>query len=63
LNDNTRLTVRAFKGVTYVDIRKFYVDKGGELKPTQRGISMTVPQWEEVKGKIQQVDKALEAFK
>lgn len=34
-------------GKTYLDIRKFYT-KDGELRPTQKGIMLSVDQWEEL---------------
>lgn len=30
-----------FKEKHYIDIRQFYLDKDGEFKPTQKGISLT----------------------
>ncbi|ETW80425.1 hypothetical protein HETIRDRAFT_46047, partial [Heterobasidion irregulare TC 32-1] len=40
-----RVTVRSFKGTTYVDIREFYGDAGDE-KPGKKGISLSVEQWQ-----------------
>lgn len=36
-----RVTLRKFNGNDIIDIRKFYKDKQGELKPTKKGISLT----------------------
>ena len=36
-----QVTVRAFKGKPYVDLREFY-EKEGELMPGKKGVSVTV---------------------
>ncbi|KAM3964099.1 LOW QUALITY PROTEIN: single stranded-binding protein c31A [Aphomia sociella] len=36
--------VREFKGKVYIDVREFY-EKGGELLPGKKGISLTPEQW------------------
>lgn len=44
-----RVTIREFKGKTYVDIREFYVDKQtSESKPGKKGISLTVEEWHDL---------------
>jgi hypothetical protein len=59
----TRLTVRQFKGKTYIDIRKFYEDKNSkEIKPGSKGISLTVEQWGHVKEAVEKVDEAISNF-
>lgn len=40
-----RISVRDFKGTTYVDIREFY-EKEGEMLPGKKGISLKVEEWE-----------------
>jgi hypothetical protein len=52
------VTVRTFKGKTYIDIREFY-DAGGELKPGKKGISLNPTQWEKLKSLIPEVDEAV----
>lgn len=55
------ITEKSFKGIDYIDVRKFYFDppensssqedaKRPEkfFKPTKKGISLTVEQWKEV---------------
>ncbi|CAK5281745.1 unnamed protein product [Mycena citricolor] len=45
LGKTKRVTVREFKGSTFIDIREFYVEKGsGDMKPGKKGISLTVDQ-------------------
>lgn len=44
-NDNgdvIRVAVDEFRGKDYLDIRCFYKDKTGELKPTRKGVSIPV---------------------
>jgi len=63
-NQYSRLTVKKFKGTTYVDLRKFYADKSsGEMKPTGKGISLTLDQWNMVKSQISQVDQMIRSLK
>jgi Transcriptional Coactivator p15 (PC4) len=38
-----------FKKMKLIDIRKYYTDKTGAVKPTGKGISMQVAQWDELK--------------
>lgn len=49
-----------FKGKWYVNIREFY-DAGGELKPTKKGIMLTMEQWQKFKNYISEVDEAIKA--
>ncbi len=35
--EKTHVRINEFKGKHYVDIRKFYEDKSGELKPSNKG--------------------------
>ena len=55
------ITERDYKGVNYIDVRKFYFDPPKDsssredaerpeefFKPTKKGISLTAEQWKEV---------------
>ena len=37
-----RLRVCSYKSRDYLDLRRWYVDEGGELQPTQRGVRVNV---------------------
>jgi len=43
-----------------VDIREFYTDQEGELKPGKKGISLNKDQWEKLKSLIPKIDSRLE---
>lgn len=38
--DMLRVTTSEYKGTTYVDIRVWYFDRGGELRPGTKGVSL-----------------------
>lgn len=39
--DRIIVTVKEFKGKTYVDVRNFFENDEGEMVPTKKGISLT----------------------
>ncbi|KAF7994567.1 hypothetical protein HCN44_004039 [Aphidius gifuensis] len=58
LGNLKQVTVREFKGKTLIDIRTMYTDKNsGELKPTKKGISLSVEQWRKLVDSIEDIDK------
>lgn len=46
-NGNIHVTVSEYNGVKYLDIRKYYKDEAGELKPTKKGIALNKTQFQE----------------
>jgi hypothetical protein len=38
--ERVRLTFETYKGVKFVDVRAYYEDSDGELKPTKKGIAI-----------------------
>lgn len=38
--DVLRISVSEYKGREYIDIRVWYTDRDGELKPTAKGVSL-----------------------
>lgn len=59
LSKNRRVTVRSFKGKTYVDIREFFQKDDG-WAPGKKGISLTPEQWEKL---LENVDAIKDAIK
>jgi len=53
-------SVSEFKGKKMVNIREYYTDDGGDLKPGRKGIALSEDQWKKLKGFIDQIDTALE---
>ncbi|XP_029469729.1 activated RNA polymerase II transcriptional coactivator p15-like isoform X2 [Rhinatrema bivittatum] len=51
--------VSSFKGKCLVDIREFYLDKEGDIKPGRKGISLFPDQWNQLKEQIPDIDAAI----
>ncbi|XP_047474300.1 RNA polymerase II transcriptional coactivator KIWI-like [Penaeus chinensis] len=58
IDKNRRVTIREFKGKTYIDIREFY-EKDGKLLPGKKGISLSVSQYNNLKSAMTTIDKLL----
>lgn len=56
------VTVREFKGRVMVDIREFYEDNSGDLKPGKKGICLQLDQWNALKGQIDDIDAAIQKY-
>ena len=41
LSENRFVSVSSFRGRQYVNIREFYKDESGQLKPSKKGIALT----------------------
>jgi len=39
--DKIIVTVKEFKGKTYIDVRTFFENDDGEMVPTKKGVSLT----------------------
>ena len=39
--DKIIVTVKEFKGKTYIDVRNFFENDEGEMVPTKKGVSLT----------------------
>ncbi|KAK4452423.1 transcriptional Coactivator p15-domain-containing protein [Podospora aff. communis PSN243] len=56
-----RVTISKFKGTTLISIREYYTDKAsGEAKPTKKGISLSVEQFQGLVDAMPSLVQALE---
>ncbi|KFQ04470.1 Activated RNA polymerase II transcriptional coactivator p15, partial [Haliaeetus albicilla] len=51
--------VSCFKGKVLVDIREFYADKEGDMKPGRKGIALSAEQWNQLKEIVPEIDAAV----
>ncbi|NXF38529.1 TCP4 polymerase, partial [Nyctibius bracteatus] len=51
--------VSCFKGKVLVDIREFYTDQEGDMKPGRKGIALSAEQWNQLKEIIPEIDAAV----
>ncbi|XP_016338924.1 activated RNA polymerase II transcriptional coactivator p15-like [Sinocyclocheilus anshuiensis] len=53
------VSVRDFKGKVLIDIREYWMDQEGEMKPGRKGISLNPEQWNQLKEQISEIDDAV----
>ncbi|KAL4617502.1 activated RNA polymerase II transcriptional coactivator p15-like [Arapaima gigas] len=53
------VSVRDFKGKVLIDIREYWMDQQGEMKPGKKGISLNPEQWNQLKEQIPEIDDAV----
>ncbi|KAF7244015.1 Activated RNA polymerase II transcriptional coactivator p15 [Varanus komodoensis] len=53
------VSVRDFKGKVLIDIREYWMDQEGEMKPGRKGISLNPEQWSQLKEQITDIDEAV----
>ncbi|XP_072272665.1 activated RNA polymerase II transcriptional coactivator p15 [Pyxicephalus adspersus] len=53
------VTVRDFKGKVLIDIREYFMDQQGEMKPGRKGISLNPEQWNQLKDQMSDIDDAI----
>ena len=53
------VSVRDFKGKVLIDIREYWMDPEGEMKPGRKGISLNPKQWSQLKEQISDTDDAV----
>ncbi|GAA6091838.1 SUB1 regulator of transcription a [Tachysurus ichikawai] len=53
------VSVREFKGKVLIDIREYWMDQEGEMKPGKKGISLNPEQWNQLKEQIDDIDDAV----
>jgi hypothetical protein len=59
-DETLQVSLSVFKGKTYVDVRLFYEDTEGELRPTKKGITVTPELWDEFRAGIAQAEAVLQ---
>ncbi|XP_012683978.1 SUB1 regulator of transcription b [Clupea harengus] len=53
------VSVRDFKGKCLIDIREYWMDQSGEMKPGKKGISLNPEQWTQLKEQMSDIDDAI----
>ncbi|KAI1344746.1 transcriptional Coactivator p15-domain-containing protein [Xylariaceae sp. FL0016] len=59
LSNNRRVTISDFKGKTFVNIREYYTDASGDMKPGKKGITITPEQYNAFLEAIPAINAAL----
>jgi hypothetical protein len=57
--DKIMVTVKEFKGKTYVDIRTYFENDQGEMVPTKKGVSLTPENLDDILKLLQDAKKAV----
>lgn len=57
--DKIIVTVKEFKGKTYVDIRTYFENDQGEMMPTKKGVSLTPDNLDDILKLLQEAKKAV----
>ncbi|XP_076857190.1 SUB1 regulator of transcription b [Brachyhypopomus gauderio] len=53
------VSVRDFKGKVLIDIREYWMDQSGDMKPGKKGISLNPEQWNQLKEQMSDIDDAI----
>ncbi|XP_075903131.1 SUB1 regulator of transcription b [Nelusetta ayraudi] len=53
------VSVRDFKGKVLIDIREYWMNQDGDMKPGKKGISLNPEQWNQLKDQISEIDDAI----
>ncbi|KAI7812773.1 SUB1 regulator of transcription b [Triplophysa rosa] len=56
------VSVRDFKGKVLIDIREYWMDQAGEMKPGKKGISLNPEQWNQLKEQMSDIDDAVRKY-
>eukprot|EP00250_Pteridium_aquilinum_P010000 c19081_g1_i1 orf=418-1044(-) len=59
LSSKRNVSIQKFRGKTFVSIREYY-EKDGELRPSAKGISLSVDQWQVLKNNVSAIERAVE---
>ncbi|KAA0717316.1 Activated RNA polymerase II transcriptional coactivator p15 SUB1 -like protein [Triplophysa tibetana] len=56
------VSVRDFKGKVLIDVREYWMDQAGEMKPGKKGISLNPEQWNQLKEQMPDIDDAIRKY-
>ncbi|XP_077418595.1 SUB1 regulator of transcription a [Vanacampus margaritifer] len=56
------VSVRDFKGKVLIDIREYWTNPDGDIKPGKKGISLNPEQWNQLKDQISEIDDAIKSI-
>ncbi|KAL3678089.1 hypothetical protein R1sor_021045 [Riccia sorocarpa] len=59
ISKNRKVVVRSFKNITLIDIREYYGKDSEDLKPSKKGISLSVDQWKVLSENVSKVNEAI----
>lgn len=59
--EEVRATLRTYRGRQYLDVRIYYLDDGGEYKPTKKGINLSVELMGELTRMVGKLQEAVQA--
>lgn len=62
LSSKRNVSIQKFRGKTLVSIREYY-EKDGELRPSAKGISLSVDQWQVLKNHVSAIENAIAELK
>lgn len=51
-SETLRVEISEYKGVQYLNLRMWYTDKDGELRPTKKGIAVNKEDYQELKAAV-----------
>ncbi|GAW12966.1 hypothetical protein ANO14919_023400 [Xylariales sp. No.14919] len=61
LSDTRRIAIQNFKGKSYINIREYYSDASGELRPGKKGIMLTLEQYNALLNAVPQLNAELQS--
>ena len=60
--ETVRVSLREYKGHRLIDFRVYYRDDNDELRPTRKGVSLSVGLFDELKAATEKLEEALETL-
>lgn len=58
--ETLQVSLATFKGRTYVDIRLYYTDADGQLKPTKKGVTVPPELWDQFRQGVRLAEEELQ---